>query len=956
MSRTACPRLGVALVFLMSICSISAAAPSGALVQRLASSVHYEPNHGQTDGSVSFVGRGGGFLTFLRGNDVWFSLPPASRSDARPFASVTSKRELGAVLRMAFDGATWGGRSKVTELQAGVSNYLRGRSHDTWRTSVPHFGAVTFHDVYPGIDVVFHGSTHPEFDFVVKPGGNPSTITLRFSGNTSLRINASGELEVLTASGTLLLRRPSVFQWIDGRRVEVEATYVVNDDRVSFRIAKHDESYALTFDPVLEYFAYFGSPAGSDTVVGNAVTDAGELLITGTSLSLDFPLKNALDPLGDEIAYDAFITKFSAAFPDLVFSTYLGGVVGEEVGGSIGVDSAGAIYIGGRTGSTGQGGDFPMVGGFSACREGPATVFSVGFIAKLPATGDALLHSNCLPGTAGHALIRVIAADVVAFVGTTTVRRGDVVVGRYRTDLGAIEMRVDFGGTADEFAGSLAVGPGGRITVMGETQSLDLPVVNAFQAENHRGRTIHPSDLFIGSVAADGHVEWLTYLGGNDTENNSGLVMAADGSTWLLAFSFDPLSFPTRAPFFTGSTFASCVLAKLSPTGHLLFSTVLPDLSYCQFQGGIALDAKEDLFLGYSTSAAIQPTLAGFPKNPGHDSVIVKVRKDLAGIEWAAHVGTVAGTEYAWNLAIDPAGSLYLAGFDAAGPSTQFGDPTTPIFVAKIRLRQTVLVDATMPATFSLSGAACHGAGTTTPSLVGIDAVDACVVSFPTRMLGPGTRQQFIRWTDGSGEMPRSLSNVSDGTKLTALISTQHELTTEVRPPGAGTIAGAGWFDQNDIVAVQATAASGYAFVRFSNGASGSQSRQSLIMNTPKHVVAEFVSTVPPSLTATIVDRTGPADARLWTVRLANNGGGIAAGAALSSLALEQTAGAACTPVVMTLLPVVAGVIAPGASANASASLDFSGCAATARFRATIGFAANDGRYASQTVLNNLFR
>jgi hypothetical protein len=97
------------------------------------------------------------------------------------------------------------------------------------------------------------------------------------------------------------------------------------------------------------------------------------------------------------------------------------------------------------------------------------------------------------------------------------------------------------------------------------------------------------------------------------------------------------------------------------------------------------------------------------------------------------------------------------------------------------------------------------------------------------------------------------------------------------------------------------------------------------------------------SLGGAIGGKAGPANARIWTFEIGNNGPGSALNAQITGITFVQTAGAACTPVVTTPFPLNAGNIAPGAIANVNATINFTGCAATAAFTVTAQETANSG-------------
>lgn len=117
-------------------------------------------------------------------------------------------------------------------------------------------------------------------------------------------------------------------------------------------------------------------------------------------------------------------------------------------------------------------------------------------------------------------------------------------------------------------------------------------------------------------------------------------------------------------------------------------------------------------------------------------------------------------------------------------------------------------------------------------------------------------------------------------------------------------------------------------------------------------------ATTPPPLSALITGKTGAQNARAWTVTLANSGPGTAGNAQINGLALTQTFGPACTPVVTSpaSFPLPVGTIPAGGSASGNVGIDFTGCTVTSRFSATIPFSSNGGLSTGSKILNNQFR
>jgi hypothetical protein len=114
----------------------------------------------------------------------------------------------------------------------------------------------------------------------------------------------------------------------------------------------------------------------------------------------------------------------------------------------------------------------------------------------------------------------------------------------------------------------------------------------------------------------------------------------------------------------------------------------------------------------------------------------------------------------------------------------------------------------------------------------------------------------------------------------------------------------------------------------------------------------------PTTMAGNITSKSGPANARVWTVTFTNNGPGVAMGVQINSMNLTQTFGAACTPVVTTpvSLPLSVGSIAPAGSDSAAITINFTGCPANARFTANISFSANSGTLTGTVTRYNQYQ
>src|SRR3954447_7433641 len=141
----------------------------------------FEPNAGQSDSTVDFLARGNGYGVFLSGGDALLTLGDTTiRIDT---------------------GGTPAAASGAEPLEAQV-NYLRGSDPSAWRTEIPTFGRVEYAQVYPGVDVAYYGNQGSlEYDFILAPGSQASSIDLTFDGVESLALSPEGDLVMHTPSG-----------------------------------------------------------------------------------------------------------------------------------------------------------------------------------------------------------------------------------------------------------------------------------------------------------------------------------------------------------------------------------------------------------------------------------------------------------------------------------------------------------------------------------------------------------------------------------------------------------------------------------------------------------------------------------------------------------------------------------------------------------------------------------
>ena len=377
----------------------------------------FEPNQGQTAPQVKFMARGAGYGLFLTADEAVLKLQqpvPAPRTAT----SVPSPKP-ASVIRMKLEGANPFAQVSGASPLPGKSNYFIGNDRSKWRQNIPQFGRVQYQAVYPGVDLVYYGDQGQlEYDFRVAPGSDPNQIALSFAGaEVHIDSENSGDLVLSTANGDIRFHAPRVYQ--PGARANAsgnvrgteEKTVAgsfrqLADNKIGFAIGEYDHSGELVIDPVLSYSTYLGG--GGESLVKIAVDSASNIYVAGSTTSPDFPLSGSSSPyipplqtqLGGTNAQNLFISKINPTpqqgYPQLVFSTYLGGSGTDSLAG-IAVDQSLNIYVAGSTTSP----NFPTTG--NAYQQAPQTgshgfVTAITFNSQGSSPSYALTYSTYLAG------------------------------------------------------------------------------------------------------------------------------------------------------------------------------------------------------------------------------------------------------------------------------------------------------------------------------------------------------------------------------------------------------------------------------------------------------------------------------------------------------------------------------------------------------------------------------
>ena len=645
----------------------------------------FERNQGQTDAQAKFLSRGNGYTLFLTGDEAVFSLRGTETGKARlPKAPALRKSRRtsnsapqipDATLRMKLVNANPAAEVAGTDELPGKSNYFLGNDPKKWRSNVATYAKVKYSNVYPGIDLVYYGNHQQlEYDFVVAAGADPRKVQLDISGVKGIRRDKRGDLLLRLAGREVCWRKPLVYQEKDGKKQVIAGHYVIRrDNQVGFEVARYDASRPLIIDPELIYSTYLGG-SNDDAAISVAMDGSGNAYVTGYTSSTDFPTKNAFQKNYGGGQDDAFVTKIDSAGTSIVYSTYLGGSDIDQ-GNGIAVDSSGAAYITGFTGST----DFPLMNPIQKTYGGGYDAF----VTKLDATGSALVYSTYLGGNSTEQG-RSITTDSVgnAYIAGETLSTDfptknpfqasnaggyDGFVTKINAKGTALVYSTYLGGSGGDEAASIAIDSAGHAYVAGISGSTDFPTTHgAFQTQNNG-----QGDAFVTVFDAAGSaLVYSTFLGGNSQDYASGIAVDSSGQAYV-AGDTESTDFPVTKNAYQG-TFGGqddAFVTVFNSTGSgLIYSTYLGGGSYDSVLG-IALDSSGKIYVvGATESGNFPVTKDAFQGSFGggsYDAFFSELT--LSGsLTYSTYLGG-SGTDYGYGIAVSSStletpGGILLAG------------------------------------------------------------------------------------------------------------------------------------------------------------------------------------------------------------------------------------------------------------------------------------------------------
>ncbi len=533
---------------------------------------------------------------------------------------------------------------------------------------------VTYHDVYPGIDWVFYFNElgKLEHDFIIRPDAKVSDIQLQYAGADKMTIDKKGNLVSTTKYGTITEPKPYSYEHSSGRKIS--SAYILNGNILSFKVDKY--SGTLVIDPVIDWATYFGGSEydeikdvkmGKDSfvyVVGST-NSTNNIATTGAHL-ISFQGGN------NSSGADAFIAKFDTDGV-CIWATYYGGT-NVDLGMALAVDTAGFLYMAGRTNSqTG----IATVGSHQPTKAGNASGYDA-FIVKFDTSGTPLWGTyyggNFSEGTTAIA-INADRYNNIYIAGNTNSSTGISTSGAYQqTRPGAEEGFIAkfnttgnliwatyLGTSMNDYINAITNDTGGNVIVAGHTQGTTGLATSGTHLQTGNGGT----DGFVTKFDSAGQRMWGTYFGGTGFDVLYTVTVDSLNSIYIGGMTnseVDIATFGSHQSVIGGTGLYDACIAKLSESGTMDWSTYYGG-SGTDYNYSLILSNNKLFYSGITTSSnnvatpdAINPIF----NNSDAEGVLATFSTTGQRI-YATYFGGDAG-EVISSIAVDNNESVYLAG------------------------------------------------------------------------------------------------------------------------------------------------------------------------------------------------------------------------------------------------------------------------------------------------------
>jgi gliding motility-associated-like protein len=615
-------------------------------------------------------------------------------------------------------------------------NYYLGADESKWATNVGAYKVVKYENLYNKIDAkVYSNGFSMKTDYIVKSGGDPNSIKLKYNGLDKIAIDVKGNLVLTTSINTITEFAPYTYQIINGNKKEIKTKYLLNNNIISFEVLEdYDKNYDLIIDPTLVFSTYSGSTVdnwGSSSTFDNN----GNMYLGGIAFGTGYPtttgaFQTTYGGGSGGFGSDVVITKFTTVGNARVYSTYIGGTSNELLSSLINTSQNKLVALivtsspnfpttttafdrsfNGGNGTSAMDGSISLPNGTDVA------------IVKFEVNGASLNGSTFFGGNGNDGLnkaqdllynygdesrndIEIDANDNILIATNTTSNNipntagkaqpsngggsSDGLIAKFNSNLSTLNWATYFGGSNSDGAYSILLDNAANIYICGGTKSNNLQGINNGLNKTYRGGR---TDGYVAKLDPNGNsVLSTTYLGTNDYDQ--AFIIDIDKSNNIYVFGNTLGSYATTAGVYKNNNARQFIHKLNSGLNTTLFSTTFgnPNYDYTNISPtALLIDVCGNIYAagwgggpnasfqfdaGYTTGMPL--TSDAYKSNSdGDDFYFISLNQDATTLLYGSYFGENGGEDHVdgGTSRFDKNGIIYQGVCASCGGSDNF--PTT---------------------------------------------------------------------------------------------------------------------------------------------------------------------------------------------------------------------------------------------------------------------------------------
>lgn len=237
---------------------------------------------------------------------------------------------------------------------------------------------------------------------------------------------------------------------------------------------------------------------------------------------------------------------------------------------------------------------------------------------------------------------------------------GDVFVSKFNTN-GSLLWSTYFGGSANEWGYAIAMNILNEVFITGTTASNNLPgTTGNFQPAKSGG-----NDFYIAKLSPTGTLSWATYYGGSANEYSYAIATNLNNDVVVTGYTASG-NFPLLAPYqnFNAGGFDAFIV-KFSTAGVRQWATYVGGSSM-DIGNGITVDGSGNIIFSGQTGSGNFPTLNAIqPLRAGAGDIFITKFSSAGALVWSTFYGGTLNEE-AGGIAHDNNGNIAVCGYTAS--------------------------------------------------------------------------------------------------------------------------------------------------------------------------------------------------------------------------------------------------------------------------------------------------